>query len=211
MSVVDSLFTTEFWEDGSHSPMTLPEYASQFLADIERRFGPRDRSFTLVGIDIDRSQGKPPHLWFQIPASRRTMPRGAPDTSLSGWDQMHLQTRSGPGGSLPTSVFHLLDPWNEKVDERPANWLEEGLASWYQNSCVPEAEHHEGLYAAAEHLVKPLVDNLPNAVKRIRLERRLRISEITPDILRDYCPGFSEEMLRELCQPFPGTIGEARL
>ena len=97
------------------------------------------------------------------------------------------------------------------MDERPANWLEEGLASWYQNSCVPEAELHEGLYAAAEDLVRPLVDDLPNAVKHIRLERRLRISEITPDILQDYCPGFSEEMLRELCQPFPGTTGEARL
>ena len=55
MTVIDSLFATQFREDGSHGPMTLPEYASRFLADIERSFGPRDRSFALVGIDIDRT------------------------------------------------------------------------------------------------------------------------------------------------------------
>ena len=211
MSVVASLFTTEFWEDGSHSPMTLPEHASQFLADIERRFGPRDCSFTLVGIDIDRTPGKSPHLWYPNSGI-------APDDAER--HSRHIVIRLGPNAltdpvrarwQLAHECFHLLDPWNEKVDERPANWLEEGLASWYQNSRVPEAEHHEGLYAAAEDLVRPLVDKLPNAIKRIRLERLLRISEITPDVLRDYCPGFSGKTLRELCLPFPGTTGEARL
>ena len=138
MSVVDSLFTTEFWEDGSHSPMTLPEYTSQFLADIERRFGPRDRSFTLAGIDIGRSQGKPPHLRF-------------PDTGIAPDDaerrSRHIVIRLGPNAltdpvrarwQLAHECFHLLDPWNERADGRPANWLEEGLAAWYQNSRVPE-------------------------------------------------------------------------
>ena len=210
MIPAESLFVTEFREDGSHSPMTLPEYASQYLADIECRFGPRDSSFTLVGIDIERTHGMPPHLWF-------------PDTGIAADDterrSRHVVIRLGQNAlvdpalarwQLAHECFHLLDPWNERVDGRPANWLEEGLATWFQNNCVPEAEHHEGLYAVAEDLVRPLVDNLPNAVKRIRLERRLRISDITPDVLRDYCPRFSGETLRELCQPFPVTTGEAR-
>ena len=211
VSLVTPLFVTEFLEDGSHIPMTLPEYASQFLADIECRFGPRDRSFTLVGIDIVRTQGKPPHLWF-------------PDSGIAPDDaerrSRHIVIRLGPNAltdpararwQLAHECFHLLDPWNERVDGRPPNWLEEGLAAWYQNSCVPEAAHHKGLYAAAEDLVRPLVADLPTAVKRIRLERRLRISEITPEALQDYCPGFSGGTLRELCQPFPVTTGEARL
>ena len=211
MSDSDPLFVTESQEDGSHRPLTLPEYAGWFLADIEHHFGPRDRSFTLLGIDIDRSQGKLPHLWF-------------PDTGIAPDDaerrSRHIVIRLGPNAltdpmrarwQLAHACFHLLDPWNERLDGRPANWLEEGLAASYQNSRVPEEEHHEGLYAAAEHLVKPLVDDLPNAIKRIRLERRLRISQITPDVLRHYCPGFSGETLRELCQPFPVTTGEARL
>ena len=88
------------------------------------------------------------------------------------------------------------------MDGRPANWLEEGLAAWFQNRHVPEAEYHEGQYGLAENLVLPLMDELPNAVKRIRGERRLRISAITPDVLREHCPRFNDETLLKLCQPF---------
>ena len=202
MSVVDSLFVTKFREDGSHSPMTLPEYASRFLADIEHSFGPRDRSFTLAGIDLDRTPGRGPRLWY-------------PDSGIAPEEaerrSKHVVIRLGPNAltdpararwQLAHECFHLLDPWNEKVDGRPANWLEEGLAAWYQNSQVPEAEWHEGSYALAEQLVRPLVDELPHAVKRIRAERRLRISAITPSILWAYCPKMSGETARELCKPF---------
>ena len=211
MRVIDSLFVTGLWEDGSHSPMTLPEYASWFLADIERQFGPRDRSFTLVGIDIDRTPGRPPHLWY--PDS------GIPPDDAEGRSR-HIVIRRGPAAlgdparaswQLAHECFHLLDPWSGTVDGRPANWLEEGLAVWYQNSRVPEAEWHESSYALAEDLVGSLMSVLPQAVKRIRKERSLRISEFTPDVLVAYCPGLSEETLLKLCRPSSVTAGEARL
>ena len=103
---------------------------------------------------------------------------------------------------LAHECFHLLDPWFEKVNGRSAIWLEEGLATWFQNSRVPEAESHEGQYALAEQLVSPLMDTLPNAVRRIRQERGLRINEITPNVLQDYCPEMDEDTARKLCQPF---------
>ena len=202
MNVIDSLFTTRLPEDGSHSSMTLPEYASRFLADIERLFGPRDYLFSVIGIDIDQTPGKPPHLWFPnsgIPLddaqqrSRHIVIRlsqaAFTDSTRAKWQLAH-------------ECFHLLDPWNPKVDGRPTNMLEEGLATWYQNSRVPEAEYHEGVYAVAEDLVRPLMEELPLAVKRIRRERGLRIGEIDPDVLQAYCSGFSEETLLKLCQPF---------
>ena len=206
MSVIDSLFTTEFQEDGSSSSITLSVYASRFIADIECLFGPRDRSFTLVGIVIDKTPGNPPQLWFPdngIPpddAERRSRhivirlaPNALTDPARARWQLAH-------------ECVHLLDPWNEKVDGRKANWLEEGLAAWYQNSRVPEEEYHEGLYADAEELVRPLMDELPDAIKRIRQERGLRIGEIPPDILRVYCSGMSEEASWKLCQPFSNQI-----
>ena len=202
MNVIDSLFATKYREDGSHGPMTLPEYASRFLADIEHCFGPRDRSFTLVGIDIDRTPDNPPQLWF-------------PDSGIATDDaerrSRHIVIRLGPAAltdltrarwQLAHECFHLLNPWNLKVDGRPTNMLEEGLAAWYQNTRVPEAEWHEGPYGAAEALVESLMGELPSAVKRIRQERGLRIGEFTPDVLRDCCPGFDEETLHRLCQPF---------
>ena len=202
MNLVDSLFATKFREDGSHFPMTLPEYVSRFLADIEEQFGPRDRSFTLVGIDIDKTSGNFPRNWF-------------PDSGIAPDDgdgrSRHVIIRLGPAAltdlararwQLAHECFHLLDPWNPKVDGRPTNMLEEGLATWYQNSRVSEAEYHQGLYAIAEDLVRPLMDELPQVIKRIRQELKLRIGEFTPDILRAYCTGFSDERLMKLCQPF---------
>ena len=64
MSVIESLFMTKLREDGKHWAMTLPVYTSVFLTDIEHLFGPRDRMFTLVGIEIDSTSGAYPHLWF---------------------------------------------------------------------------------------------------------------------------------------------------
>ena len=211
MSVIDSLFATEFREDGSHSPMTLPEYVSRFLADIEHWFGPRDGSFALVGIDIDKTPGNVPRNWF-------------PDSGIAPDDaegrSRHLIIRLGPAAvansicarwQLAHECFHLLDPWNPKVDGRPTNMLEEGLATWYQNSRVPEAEFHEGLYAVAEDLVRPQMDELPHAVKRIRQELQYRIGEIPPHTLRAYCPGMSEEISWKLCQPFSNQSQSPKL
>ncbi len=204
MNVSEPLFVTEFHEDGSHSPMTLPEYVSQLLSDIECLFGPRDHSFTLVGIDIDKTPSASPRLWY-------------PDSGIAPDDpdrrSRHIVVRLASNAladpararwQLAHECFHLLDPWNEYVDGRSASWLEEGLATWYQNNHVPDAEWREGLYALAENLVTPLMNELPKAVKLIRREKGLRISAITPDVLREYCPEFSEETILNLCRPFQG-------
>ena len=202
MNVIDSLFTTEFREDGSSSSMTLSDYASRFLAGIEHRFGPRDRSFTLVGIVIDRTPSNPPQLWFPDSGILHGDPKGR---------SRHVVIRLAPNAltdpvrarwQLAHECVHLLDPWNEKVEGCSTNWLEEGLATWYQNSNVPERKCHEDRYAKAEELVRPLKDHLPEAITRIRQEQRLRMGEIPSDSLRDYCPGMSEETARKLCQRF---------
>ena len=202
MSAIESLFITRLQEDGIHWALTLPAYASRFLVDIEHLFGPREHSFTMVGIEIDATPGACPRLWY-------------PDSGIAPGDperrSRHIVIRltSNPltdparaRWQLAHECLHLLDPWNKQVDGRPANWLEEGLAAWFQNSRVPEAECHEGQYALAEDLVSPLMDVLPDAVKNIRQGRGLRISEITPGVLQDYCPAMGEDTSRKLCQPF---------
>lgn len=199
---IESLFVMSFQESSGHHVMTLPEYASRFLAEIEVLFGPRDPSFSLLGIDIDKTPGNQPRLWY-------------PDTGIAAEDSerrsKHVVIRlSGTAYADPARArwqlahecIHLLDPWNEKVDGGPTNILEEGLASWYQNTRVPEAEHHEGQYARAEALVKPWINQLAAALKRIRLERELRIGECTPQVLRDYVPELPEQTLRDLSRPF---------
>ena len=155
MTTIEPLFVTRLQEDGSHWALTLPVYVSQFLVDIEHLFGPRDRSFTVVGIEIDMTPGACPHLWY-------------PDSGIAPDDpelrSRHIVIRLTSNAltdpvrarwQLAHECLHLLDPWNERVDGRPAIWLEEGLASWFQNSRVPEAKCPEGQYALAEDLVSP--------------------------------------------------------
>ena len=101
--------------------MTLPEYASWFLADIEHRL--RDReigSFTLVGIDLDSGRrGNSRTSGTQTAVSHRDDPEGR---------SRHVVIRLGPAAldnpararwQLAHECFHLLDPWSEKVDGRP--------------------------------------------------------------------------------------------
>ncbi len=202
MSVIESLFVTKYRNDGSHSPMTLTEWASQFLADIEHLFGPRDRSFTLVGIDIDRTPGNSPRVWF-------------PDSGIAPGDvekrSKHIIIRLGPNAlndpvcarwRLAHECVHLIDPWCPKIEGRTTNVLEEGLATWFQNDRVPDAACHEGPYATAEKLVEPLMPEMAEAVNRNRREYKIRIGEMTPDGLFANCPGMDRDIYQKLCETF---------
>lgn len=202
MSAVESLFLTQLQGDGSHWAMTLPVCSSRFLADLEHLFGPRDHSFTLVGFEVDMTPGACPHLWFPDSGISPGDAEGRSRHVVIRLSQHALADSARARWQLAHECVHLLDPWNEKVDGGPTNWLEEGLAAWYQNKSVPEAESHAGDYAKAEELVGPLMTDLPEAVKRIRQECALRIGEIPPDILRNYCPTMCEIVARKLCQRF---------
>ena len=210
MNVIDSLFTTEFQGDGSSSSTTLSGYASRFIADMECLFGPRDRSFTLIGIVIDRTPGNVPQLWFPDSGIPPGDAEGRSKHVVVRLSRNALTDPARARWQLAHECVHLLNPWNKRVDARQTNMLEEGLAAWYQNKSVPEAEFHEGLYAVAEELVRPLMDELPYAIKRIRQERGLRIGEIPPDILRVYCSGMSEATSWKLCQPFSNQTEPAQ-
>ena len=202
LKAIEQLYVSSPYHGVNPYSVTLPEWASVFLSELEQMFGQRDPSFTLVGIDIDRGPDSFPRLWY--PDS------GVPPDDMEGRSR-HVIIRLGSGAltdvdrarwQLAHECLHLLDPWNQRVDGRPTNWLEEGLASWYQNYRVPEAASREGSYAVAESLVTPLMESLPSIVKRIRKEQNLRIGEITPDALSEYLLGASLDMLRRLCEPF---------
>ena len=147
----------------------------------------RTPGFQIVALRPDDAQRRSRHVVIRLG------PAAITDPARARWQLAH-------------ECFHLLDPWNLRVDGRQTNMLEEGLATWYQNNSVPEAECHEDPYATAEDLVRPLMDELPHAIKRIRQERGLRIGDIPPEILRVYCPGMSEETAWKLCQSFSSQI-----
>ena len=151
---------------------------------------------------LTKHMGISPTSGFLTVAFRLVMPNEGLDTSSFTSAQTLFQTLYVPNGSLPMNVSICLIPGIVRWDGRPTNYLEEGLATWYQNNRLPEAVYREGEYAVAQELVEPVMEELTHAVKRVRLERNLRIGEITPNVLRGYCPGIGEDVLKRLCQPF---------
>ena len=200
--MIESLFTTESQGSGSYRPSTLPMHASRFLAEIERLFGPRDHSFTFLGIDLVTTLGKQPCNWF-------------PESGIASDDgdqySKHIVIHLGPNAlndsnvakwQLAHETAHLIDPWNSKVEGKQANNLEEGFATWYQNHSVPSVPVSSAAYEYALNLVTPLTSKLWKAIKQIRQEKKLRISEIPPDVLLSHLPEMNEHTAIELCRPF---------
>ena len=202
MTVIESLFTTTQNEDGTY-PWTLALLTGKFISDIERVLGPRNPEFTFGGVEIDKTPDATPRLWFPnsgIPIddlenrSRHIVIRLTPKA---------LEAREYARWQLAHECVHLLDPWNKKVDGMPTNLLEEGLATWYQNfkaNCELSSDVRS--YEEAESLVKPHIEELQNAVKKIRLEVGLRIGEISTETLAKYCPGVDDNVVERLCDRF---------
>ena len=187
--MLDCMFTRD--AGGTTHPATLPEYASYYLSVLERLFGPRDKSFTLVGIDICRTPEVSPHPWFLGTGDLkhiliRLASNAATNPTLARWQLAH-------------ECFHLIDPTIVAVDG-PSTLLEEGLATWFQNTFVPEAAFREGQRAQAETLIRPFMDVLPAAVQKIR-SSGVRIIDIQSATLREHCPDMHEEIAQQLCQP----------
>lgn len=186
--MLDCMFTRDA---GSSHMVTLAEYTSYYLSELERLFGPRDKSFTLVGIDICMTQGSCPHPYYPLTGKNkhviiRLAPNADTDLIIARWQLAH-------------ECLHLLDPTIVKVDGR-ATYLEEGLATWFQNTFVPEVAFREGQRAEAEAAILPHIKVLPDAVRKIR-SGGVRIIDIQSAMLREHCPDISEEAAQWLCQP----------
>ena len=185
--MLDSMFMRD--TPASHPPTTLSDYVGHYLSELERLFGQRDPTFTLLGIEIYRMPNAGPHLWFrggQDPPKQiviRLAPNAAPNPTLARWQLAH-------------ECVHLLDP-TVIAKEGPTILLEEGLAEWFQNTYVPEAAFRAG--ECAQDLVEPIMEQLSEAIRKIR-SSGVRLTDIDPSLLREHLPDMSKEMARTLCQ-----------
>ena len=103
---------------------------------------------------------------------------------------------------------HLLDP----VQAGGANFLEEGLATWFQDEprfhddvvkqYIARNSPHPERYNTAKRLVAQCMPTLIVAVKVIR-KSGVRISDICPDVLAAQLPNTDSETIANLCARFP--------
>ena len=201
MTISISPFATSRISDDTYS-LTLAQLTSVFIAELERLLGPRDPKFTYVGLEFDTTPDAKPHIWFlktgypghetdQDPThiTIRLTEAAQNDANLAIWQLAH-------------ECVHLIDPWNTKREGRPSNYLEEGLATWYQNTIIQDF-HVDPPYDEARTLVEPYMPELAATVKHIRTEHNLRISAIDDrDLLLRHSPEMDTKVAERLCQRF---------
>ncbi len=201
MTISISPFTTARNPDGTYS-LTLAQLTSVFIAEIERQLGPRDPNFTYVGLEFDTTPNAKPHIWFlktghpdhetdQNPThiTIRLTANAQTDANLAIWQLAH-------------ECVHLIDPWNTKRECRQSNYLEEGLATWYQNTIIQNIPL-DPVYEEAKSLVQPHMPQLAATIKHLRTEHKARISAIdAPDLLLRHCPDMDTKVADRLCQRF---------
>ena len=173
--------------------------ARRFLEDCickaEELFGQRDPSYNAPQIRCC-DEGNPR---LRINGSQLFV--DLPQSSLSAEDRSEVRWH------IAHEAVHVLDP-----HYNPTNYLEEGLATWFQNKIASDYKGSRWRpWADAESRVKTLMEFLPDALRRFRerqhqLRRQghqwTKIGDISAEMLVKYCPA-AQCVASDLAQKFP--------
>ena len=177
-------------ENGSGYTFTLASRLGDMLHFAQELFGPRDMSFTLLGIEFEANG---PQTWYPVPERKNIIIQ----LSLEA-----LYDARRAVFQLSHECVHLLSPsW-----PGPANLLEEGLASRFSLGYTHNAFGQDcsswiiGRYAEAMAAVDTLLQLDPLVIRTLRAREPV-ISRITETMLREACPALPEETAQLLAQP----------
>ncbi len=189
-------------ESGGTYTFTLASRLGQMLEMAEQRFGPRDRSYTILGFEFRAGSSQ---IWF--PEDGKTV--------IVQLDSSNMNDPNLPLFQMAHESVHLLTP----VLPANASVLEEGLATYFSKEYM--AAHIGGVwltgdqkYDRAEVLARKLLLFNPDAVKALR-ELVSVISEATAQNILKICPSLSPQLAEQLVVTFqswdgkiwgPGTI-----
>ena len=188
---------------------SLAQLVHRHIATLESMFGERDKKFVFGHIVKAPTDHDKPHTCF--PKGYHLKGDCVVDIRISRrpYEQRSLLDRGRGAWQVAHECVHLLDP----IEKVGSTFLEEGLATWYQN----EARFHDDLvqryierntqrcpaYVKAERLVRECTpEKLISAVRKIRAQR-IRISEIQPAKLSQHLSNVDEITLERLCESFP--------
>ena len=175
--------------NGTGYTWTLASRLGDMLEKAEERFGPRDRSYTILGLEFAPA---PPQIWYPG-GCRNIVIQITPDCATN---------RARAYYQLAHECIHLLAP----TGGQNANNLEEGLATQFSRDYVYETlriQINTALqsYERARSVVQNLLSANPEFIRNIRLSQP-SISQITPDQISAEVPSVSQQDAEYLCQPF---------
>ena len=182
----------------------LADVRDHHIETLQAMFGNRDDRFVVGG--IGRSADRYARTFF--PNGFGLKGNCVVDIHITQYPFDHCCYDQG-AWQVAHECVHLLDP----TINGASNFLEEGLACWYQNepafhnlivrkyikSNTKKPHPH---YVEAKALVRELMPKgLAEAVCGIR-NRSVRIGQICPDMLAEYFPRIDPAKLERLCQKF---------
>ena len=180
----------------------LKGQADLYIHHLETMFGPPRAGFLFRS--IGRSTDRFPRIFYPLVNPVNGMRVVDIHIGRRAWDR--CSPDQGPW-QVAHECVHLLDP----VNSGESTYLEEGVATWFQNK--PEF-HSEAVrryiernaqrvetYIEAEKLVRACMPQLIPAVRAIRASG-VRISDITADELAPHLPGVDRGIAERLCTRF---------
>ena len=171
----------------------LHDCARIYIEELEELFGPCDPTHFLNSIKTKGDFDFPHPCYHTVAVEGKTpidiqlSKNVIGDFELAKWQLAH-------------ECVHLLDPWYSTWG--PTNFLEEGIATWFQNYKVDE-KLVGFVYGKAEWMVKGSIGSLAPAIKNIRHDYALRIGEIPPTVLADNCHGLPIYQAQMICERIP--------
>jgi hypothetical protein len=180
----------------SGGTFTLTTYLGVFLTEAERVAGPRDKSWTILGIEFfgeEREQAVP-HIWYPNGFVAIRLTRDAATDPQKALFQ------------LAHEACHLISPSGSSE----ASNLEEGFATVVGHTLARKYTNVDWkidpLYREAHDDVAKLLADNPTAIRDVRtLENRL--SSVTPDHLKQAVRGIQAQLAERLCHRWRRRIG----
>jgi len=183
-------------ESGSPYTLTLASRLGQMFEMAEQRFGPRDKSYTILGVEFRAGL---PQIWF--PGSQKRV--------IVQLDSSSMNDPNLPLFQLAHQSVHLLTP----VLPADTSVLEEGLATYFSKEYM--AAHIGGVwltvdqkYDRAEVLARKLLLLNIDAIKALR-KLVSAISQATAQNILKICPGLSPQLAEQLVVPFQSWDGKS--
>jgi hypothetical protein len=172
---------------------TLATRVGEILRLAEDRYGPRDCSFTMLGVEFTETG---PRTWF--PGDCRQVVIQLSTSAMN--DEIRALYQ------LAHECVHLLDP----VVFGLASVFEEGVATLfsaeYARRLQPSYSPSEAKYGAAARLAQAALTASPDLIRRLRGEGT-RFSAFIPQQLRSACPLLPERDCELLCANYQAWDG----
>ena len=187
-------FFTEPLPNNGGYRWTLASLLGNILHTAEELFGQRDRSYTILGIELVAGG---PGIWY--PGDRKHI---VIQLSLHAATNMFAACYE-----MAQETVHLLAP----TDRQNVNNLEEGITIYFANLYMKEALNNpysppsDMRYRNALEAVTPTLDKDIDCVRRLR-EKEPSFSEISHGLISTECPNLTADEVDFLLSKFPEKI-----